>query len=101
MFIGEFGADSYDHRILSENQQMQNDFDKGLWDEALFNLAPERTAGVASGVLVFEWNDEWWKGGSPGFQTVSYETNYGQPDYVNDEKWFGIVDIGRNPKPAF
>jgi hypothetical protein len=101
LLIGEYGADSYDHRIMAENQPMQSGFDSGLWDEVYFNLAPQRTNGIASGALVFEWNDEWWKNGNPSIHDTSTETNNGQPDGYNDEEWFGIVNIQRIPKQAY
>jgi hypothetical protein len=100
MYIGEFGADSYDHRITAENQTAQGEMNGWMWDEIYFNLSAEREDGTAVGGLVFEWNDEWWKNGSPGHHNVSYESNPGQPDGVNDEEWFGLVDINRNAKEA-
>ena len=100
-YIGEFGADSYDHRINAENQAMQAQMDGQLWDEAYFDLSAERTEGALIGALAFEWSDEWWKGGSPGSHTVSPESSVGQPDGHNDEKWFGIVDVNRNLKQAY
>lgn len=101
MFIAEFGADAYDHSSSAENQAMQAQFNRDLWDEVFFTLAAERTSGIASGVLAFEWNDEWWKNGSPNSHTISYEVNYGQPDGYNDEEWFGLVDIDRNPRAVY
>src|SRR5262249_51181584 len=41
MLIGEFGADSYDHRVSGENQPMQAQLDAGLWDEVYFELSAE------------------------------------------------------------
>ncbi len=104
VFVSEFGADSYDHRIMGENQAMQRDFNVGLWDEVLFNLASERTNGIVLGVLAFEWVDEWYKGGNPGVHSYSTETNYGQPDGspgYNDEKWFGLLTAQRTPKLTY
>jgi|GEM_PF-1288826 len=100
-YIGEFGADSYDHRIGSENQSMQAQMDGQLWDEVYFDLSAERTDGALVGALAFEWNDEWWKSNVDGAHTVSYESNVGQPDGHNDEEWFGIVDVYRNVKQAY
>ncbi len=100
-FIGEYGADSYDHRISLENQAMQAQMDAQLWDEAYFDLAAERTAGVLIGTLAFEWNDEWWKNGNPSVQDIPNEINGGQPDNYNDEEWFGVVYIDRAPKQAY
>ncbi len=101
VFVGEFGADSYDHDTAAENQPMQAAFDARLWEELACELAANRAGGIALGGLLFEFNDEWWKTGGPGFHDVSNEVNYGQPDGRNDEEWFGIVDIDRNPKQAF
>ena len=104
MFVSEFGADSFDHRIMAENQAMQSDFNIGLWDELFFNIASERTSGIVSGVLGFEFSDEWYKGGNPGVHNYSTEINYGQPDGnpgYNDEKWFGWLDIFRQPKLVY
>jgi hypothetical protein len=51
--------------------------------------------------LAFEWNDEWWKNGDIYNHNVSDESNGGQPDGHNDEEWFGLVDVYRNPKAAY
>jgi hypothetical protein len=101
ILIGEYGADSYDHGSGGENQAMQAQFDAALWGEDYLNLSAERTSGISAGANVFEWNDEWWKNGSPGTHDISSETNAGQPDGYNDEEWFGIVDINRQPKAAY
>lgn len=47
MLIGEYGADSYDHRIGTENQAMQASFDVSLWDEDYLNLSAERVRHLA------------------------------------------------------
>ena len=98
MYLGECGADSYDHRIPGENQAMQAEMNAGLWDEAFLELSAERVNGTTLGLLAFEFNDEWWKNGSPGIQSVSTEPNGGQPDSVNDEEYFGLFTIDRAPK---
>ncbi len=100
-YIGEYGADSYDHGTGSENQLMQAQMDGRLWDEVYFDLSAERTDGALVGALAFEWSDEWWKNSVDGAHTVSSEPNGGQPDGYNDEEWFGIVDINRNVKQAY
>lgn len=75
MFVSEYGADSFDHRIMAENQAMQRDFDAGLWYEIYFNIASERTNGIVSGAFGFEFCDEWYKNGYPGAHDISYEIN--------------------------
>ena len=101
MFVSEFGADSYDHRLDAENQPMQADFDKGLWKEIFLHLSADRSDNPSLGGLIFEWNDEWWKNGNPCQQDISPEMNFGQPDLYNDEEWFGLVNIERQPKQAY
>jgi hypothetical protein len=101
MLIGEFGADSYDHRVNGENQQMQAQFNAGLWDELYFELSAERVNGSAVGGLVFELQDEWWKNGDPFHQDISGEQNWGQPDGFNDEEYFGLTTMDRQPKEAY
>ncbi len=101
VLVTEFGADAFDHRVNAENQAMQAQFDAGLWDELSFNLAAERSAGVAVGGLKFSGSDEWWKNGTPGVHTVSTEQNGGQPDGFNDEEWFGVLDINRQPRQVY
>ncbi len=101
VYIGESGADPYDHRINAENQAMQSQMDAQLWDETYFDLSAERTNGTVIGSLGFEWNDEWWKNGDSSKRNVTSETNGGQPDGYNDEEWFGMVDINRNLKQIY
>ncbi len=101
MFVAEFGADSFDHRITAENQLMQANFDSGLWDELFFNIASERTNGIVSGAFGFAFADEWYKNGNPGIHDISQETNAGQPDGFNDEEWFGWLNIFRQPKLVY
>ncbi|HNX68286.1 MAG TPA: interleukin-like EMT inducer domain-containing protein [Candidatus Omnitrophota bacterium] len=100
-YIGEYGGDSYDHRTGAENQTMQAGMSGGLWDEVYFDLSAERTNGAVIGALAFEWSDEWWKNSVDGVHSVSYESNNGQPDGYNDEEWFGIVDVYRQPKQLY
>jgi acetate kinase len=100
MYIGEFGADSYDHLTGNQNYAMQADMNAGLWDETFLDLSAERTNGAAIGAVSFEFNDEWWKNGTPGVQSISYESNPGQPDSVNDEEHFGHFTIDRVQKTS-
>ncbi len=42
-----------------------------------------------AGVVIFEWTDEWWKGGNPSVQDKHIE------------EWWGILTWDRKPKPGF
>ncbi len=94
MFIGEFGADAYNHGKpggAGVDEAMQKNFDLGLLDETQPDFATDSANRISSGVLLFEWNDEWWKNGAPGAQSPSAEVNGAQPDGFNDEEYFGVA----------
>jgi exo-beta-1,3-glucanase (GH17 family) len=99
MFVAEYGADAFNA-------------DTGMYDPDSQALAVgELTAAIRAaggrvlGGTVFEWADEWWKvgGGSPSVQEVGGSAPGGgpYPDGTFNEEWWGLVDIDRNPRPAF
>jgi len=104
MYVSEFGTDSFKHSDQFNgmpDETFQAEVNRRLWDEIQFDLSAERIEGAAVGALAFEWNDEWWKNINDMIQTFSTGLNGGHPDGVNDEEYFGIVDIDRNQKELY
>jgi hypothetical protein len=105
LFIAEYGADAYNATLPGYDPESQAVAVAALTREIL-----EQTTGPGGGAPVlggtlFEWNDEWWKDatGSPSEQDVGgVAPGTGpHPDQVFNEEWWGVVDLDRNPRPAF
>ncbi len=106
MFLCEFGTDALftndaNSRRLEGSVQAHWDF--SLWQEIAANLSARNPDKVALGGCLFEWNDEWWKVGSPGAQEFGGYTDNpsGHPDGVGNEEFFGLVDIQRQKRPVY
>lgn len=104
MFLGEYGADAYnatDNRIDLESQAYAT---RKLTEELIDNYAGI-DGGTTLGGFVFEFADEWWKdgSGSPSAQDVGGIAPGGGPfpDQTFNEEFWGIVDIDRQPRPAY
>lgn len=106
LYIGEFGADAFNTTINAEDDASQEVATRALITEMLNNLSALDPNHTLVGGSIFEWNDEWWKDpkGSPDTHDNGGMTEPGEgpyPDYVFNEEWWGIVDIDRNPRPAY
>lgn len=117
LYLSEFGADAYNMNIGpidpqtgdtkgAEDDASQAFADSSLVKEIFQNLSARDPKNVLVGGNLFEWNDEWWKPDNqapsshdPGNLEKSNGGPY--PDHVFNEKWFGILDIDRNPRPAY
>ncbi len=65
MYLGEYGADAYDSRNGGKvDVDAQGVATKALTEEIIDNYAAP-SGGTTLGGFVFEWADEWWKGGNP------------------------------------
>jgi exo-beta-1,3-glucanase (GH17 family) len=101
MYFAEVGADSfmaiknagYDK---GPNEKAQADALRTILED--IDKYPEACAGV----VVFAFNDEWWKSGSYDVQDESGKEGAGVPyDDVANEEWWGIVTLDRTKKEAF
>ena len=105
MFLGEFGADAFNSNtgVNAYDPQAQAQATAKLAGQIAANLTPG--GGVCSGGMIFEFADEWWKdgGGSNSVHDVGGAAPGGGPfpDHVFNEEWWGLVDIDRNPRPAY
>lgn len=103
MYFGEFGADAINGKNLDVNSQAVAT--QALLGEIETNLSARDPGNAALGGSIFEWNDEWWKDGkgSPAAQDVGGIAPGGgpYPDSTFNEEYWGVVDIDRNPRPAY
>ena len=103
MYLGEYGADAFDSRgdgkVDVDSQALAV---RALTQEIIDNYA-HAGGGVTLGGFVFEWADEWWKAGQPEVQDAGGVAPGGgpYPDATFNEEYWGIVDIDRNPRPAY
>jgi hypothetical protein len=104
MFISEYGADAYNALIDGEDLDSQAEATAALTLEIAAASRAHGTGPCVGGTL-FEWVDEWWKdqGGDVNAQDVGGIAPGGgpHPDATFNEEWWGIVDIERNPRPAY
>jgi hypothetical protein len=105
MFLAEYGADAYNATANKYDPESQAMAVRALTQELADNSAAFATTGVTSGGAVFEWADEWWKdsAGSPDQHEVGGIAPGGgpYPDQTFNEEWWGLVDIERQPRPAY
>jgi len=92
---------------LPNNAEAQADYLEVHWNDirrtTLMGDETVPPSEVASGGIVFEWTDEWWKAGTPGVHNGGTEPNNSFPGGCADEEWFGInaVDLKRNSPSDF
>lgn len=105
MFISEYGGDAWDSRNGgAENTEAQAEAATALTQQIIDAYTTANGGGITSGGCIFEWADEWWKSAAVNpteHDTASELTGGVFPDGVFNEEWWGIVDIDRNPRPAY
>lgn len=104
MFLAEYGADAFNATTGAYDPQSQAEATEALTREITDNCSDTHPNGVALGGTLFEWADEWWKATG----SIDEHDNGGvapgggpYPDSTFNEEWWGIVDIDRNPRPAY
>jgi len=105
MFLAEYGADAWNANWGDEDLEAQAEAVAALTQLLLDNSTAADPENVTLGGTVFEWADEWWKDGT-GHPKVHDRGGLApgggpHPDGVFNEEYWGIVDIDRNPRPAY
>ncbi|NDV61799.1 hypothetical protein G0Q06_04985 [Puniceicoccales bacterium CK1056] len=101
LYFSEVGADSYMTipnlgYKQGSNERAQADAVRTILEDI------EPYAEICAGVVIFAFNDEWWKHGNNDVQDVSGKDGTGFPyDDVANEEWWGIVTIDRVKKEVF
>lgn len=101
----EYGADSFNALKRDPDEKNQAQFLQEQWKDIARNSDPARGGNCLGGV-VFEWNDEWWKGNenlphtwsvheeAGHWANASYYYDAEVSDRMNmNEEWFGIVSL--------
>jgi hypothetical protein len=110
VILSEYGADAWNTNAINEDGS-QGRIDLGkqadavgtLSDQINKNSSAKNPDNVCAGGVAFAWNDEWWKRGNPW----KHDTDGGPgglgpyPDGIFNDEWWGLVDIHRNPRPAY
>ncbi|MEZ5278804.1 MAG: hypothetical protein R3F07_20655 [Opitutaceae bacterium] len=92
LIITEFGIDAYDAKAgapYPDNGAFVGEAVAKLWREL------EDRSTIAAGGCVFEYGDEWWKGGNPFSHDTGGFNLGGLPDGVANEEWWGIFAISQ------
>lgn len=106
IYIGEYGADAIDNRNGDGRYAPDS---QAYAVETLTNQIVSQYASTGDGQVLggalFEFSDEWWKDakGDPTVHDIGGIAPGGgpYPDLEFNEEWWGIVDIDRNPRPAY
>lgn len=104
-FLAEYGADAWNATVAREDTASQAEATRALTALIRQHSAALSADGTCAGGAIFEWADEWWKDpeGSPTVHDVGGSAPGGgpHPDATFNEEWWGLLDVDRNPRPAY
>ncbi len=83
--VTEYGIDALDNRTKLEYENMQAAFDSVNWEQI------KSSGDFCVGATVFEFTDEWWKGGTPAVHDYGGYQTGAHPDGYSNEEWWGII----------
>ena len=102
LLLTEYGADAYDNRTGRPDEASQAAALRRQTTELRGQLSARNPAFPVLGGTPFEWNDEWWKRGSPAAQDPGGFPHDGvAADRFANEEWWGVVDVDRRPRAAY
>ncbi|MEM2878238.1 MAG: cellulase family glycosylhydrolase [Candidatus Hadarchaeales archaeon] len=110
IIMTEWGCDALDIRNMEEDQSSQASYIISMWNDIEAEL--HTGGGICWGGTVFEWCDEWWKGGNSGVHDKTGQwANAAYYDHVAgrnnmNEEWWGITSTStgtyeKTPREAY
>jgi hypothetical protein len=104
VLVTEYGCSAFKRGAEREQAEAgQARYHRGNWKDIESNLAGAGV-GNALGGVVFEWTDEWWKGGGMTDPSKHDETpQFGAPflDAWSYEEWLGVASQGNGGDSPF
>jgi hypothetical protein len=104
VMLTEFGADAYNTKANSEDQEYQAKILVDNWKEIYGHAAGMGKAGNSIGGFTFQFSDGWWKAGqtvgldehdaNASWANGGYQNDYQAGDNNMNEEWFGICAKG-------
>jgi len=105
LFVAEYGADAYNRSAdagPAVDEVSQAHAVSVLTGLIRAHLSATSADEALLGGCVFEWNDEWWKGGNPAQQDTGGFANGGvYPDEFAHEEWWGVTTASRQLRQAY
>ncbi|MDR1196091.1 MAG: hypothetical protein LBL00_06425 [Endomicrobium sp.] len=106
VLITEYGCPAYAKGWNEAKiEQGQADYHRACWNSIEDNIAGVKGgAGNALGGVIFEWVDEWWKGGAstdPWYHDVDSQWAGPFLDGRAYEEWFGLCSLGNGANSTF